>query len=79
MKKRQEDLGRIGMKLYEQLDQLCRKTACGAAKAHGASESDVARLLDPINQIGQVVERDTVNPDVCYSPYVPDGFVSFEF
>ena len=66
----------MGMKLYEQLDQICRRVAHDAVKKLGISPSKVDVLLDPVHQIGKPVERDHEFPDVCYSSYVPDGFVS---
>eukprot|EP00026_Physarum_polycephalum_P003733 Phypoly_transcript_03747.p1 GENE.Phypoly_transcript_03747~~Phypoly_transcript_03747.p1 ORF type:complete len:611 (+),score=151.66 Phypoly_transcript_03747:440-2272(+) len=71
-----EDMGRVGMKLYEYLDQICRKVAHDAVKKLGIAPSKVDILLDPVHQIGKPVERDAAHPDVCFSHYVPDGFVS---
>jgi len=69
-------MGKTGMKLYEQLDQICRRTAHEAVKKLGIPAKKVDYLLDPVHHIGKPVERDPDHPDVCYSTYVPDGFVS---
>jgi len=68
------DLGVCGMKLHEQLDQLCRITAKQVTDQLGVKSAD--RLLDDVNEIGKKVERDESNLMVCYSDYVIPGFIS---
>lgn len=70
------DMGVVGMKLYEQLDQLCRKMAHSACQRLGLPTKNVDNILDPVWKEGKPVVRDVNNWSSCTSAYVPPGYVS---
>lgn len=66
------------MKLFEYADQLCREAANKVTTLLSINKR-VDDILDEVCHIGKPVERDAMDPDVCYSSYIPDGYVSHVF
>jgi len=74
--RRGEDLGKLGMELHERMDQFSRKILTSSLKKSGIPTTKIDVLLDPINEIGIPAQRDPFNPSICYSSYVPEGYLS---
>lgn len=63
------------MELFEEIDQLCRKSVSTVFKQLNINLK-AENFLDPVNVLGRPVKRDSFNPITCYSTYVPPEFVS---
>eukprot|EP01121_Diplochlamys_sp_Union-15-3_P007990 TRINITY_DN2083_c0_g1_i2.p1 TRINITY_DN2083_c0_g1~~TRINITY_DN2083_c0_g1_i2.p1 ORF type:complete len:285 (-),score=41.65 TRINITY_DN2083_c0_g1_i2:78-932(-) len=70
------DLGVVGMKLYSMLDQLCREHTLKVIKRLGIPEKQLSYILDPVYNKESEVHRSQNDSSICYSDYVPPGFVS---
>jgi len=68
------DMGIEGMKLYQQLDQLCRAATEEATKRLGVPPSQLVKILDPVyNNKSGTSQR---NGDFCYTDFMFPGYIS---
>ena len=70
------DLGVTGMKLYEELDQLCRRTTRSVLQHLGLPTTRLDDILDPVYKLSSQSVRTPNNPQCCTSDYLPPGFIS---
>eukprot|EP00026_Physarum_polycephalum_P003683 Phypoly_transcript_03696.p1 GENE.Phypoly_transcript_03696~~Phypoly_transcript_03696.p1 ORF type:complete len:741 (+),score=176.56 Phypoly_transcript_03696:153-2375(+) len=71
-----EDMGKFGMELHEQMDQICRNFVKGCLQKDHVPLAKLDFILDPIQEIGAPAQREPFTPEICYSSYVPEGYIS---